>query len=349
MPGWLSSWAFGEVLDSFAMTTLRTGWRITLAGLSLGALLTGCAVPPPAGIAVPETKAVALAVRLGANTSLKGLQVFPKSNAWNKRVDKAKVDKASKKLIKGMTGKLHADFGADWDGGPFGIPYVVVSGGQAKVPVTFDYADESDRGPYPIPANAPVEGGPDAEGDRHVLVVDRDHKMLYELFDARPVDGGMSWRAGSGAVFDLTSNTLRPKGWTSADAAGLPILPGLVRYDEVAAGKITHAIRFTVAKTRKAYVSPARHYASSSRSSSLPPMGMRVRLKRSFKISRYPKQARVILQAMKTYGLILADNGSNWFFSGAPDPRWDDEALNTLKKVPGSAFEVVKMGKITKG
>lgn len=331
------------------MTASHTPWRTTLAGLSLGALLTGCAVPPPADVATPAADVSALAVRLGANTSLQGLQVFPKSNAWNTRVDAAKVDPNSKKLIKGMTGKLHADFGANWDGGPFGIPYVVVSGSQRKVPVTFGYADESDRGPYPIPANAPIEGGAKADGDRHVLVVDRDHKLLYELFDAHPRNGGTSWTAGSGAVFDLTSNKLRPKGWTSADAAGLPILPGLVRYDEVAAGKITHAIRFTMAKTRKAYVSPARHQAGSSSSSSLPPMGMRVRLKKSFKISGYPKQARVILQAMKTYGLILADNGSNWFFSGAPDSRWNDGQLNTLKKVPGSAFEVVKMGKITKG
>jgi hypothetical protein len=331
------------------MTTLRTGWRTTLAGLSLGALLTGCAVPSPSDVAIPAADASALAVQLGANSSLLGLQILPKSNAWNTRVDAAKVDSNSKKLIKGMTGKLHADFGANWDGGPFGIPYVVVSGSQRKVPVTFDYADESDRGPYPIPANAPIEGGSNADGDRHVLVVDRDHKLLYELFDAHPRNGGTSWTAGSGAVFDLTSNKLRPKGWTTADAAGLPILPGLVRYDEVAAGKITHAIRFTVAKTRKAYVSPARHQAGSSSSSSLPPMGMRVRLKKSFKISGYPKQARVILQAMKTYGLILADNGSNWFFSGAPDSRWSDTQLNTLKKVPGSAFEVVKMGKIAKG
>lgn len=331
------------------MTALRTGWRIALAGVSLGALLAGCAVPPPLDTAPVEVDASPLAAQLGANASLQGLRIFPKSNAWNKRVDTSKVDKNSKKLIKGISGHLHADFGANWDGGPFGIPYVVVSGSQAKVPVSFDYADESDRGPYPIPAGAPIEGGPGADGDRHVLVLDRDHKLLYELYDAHPKNGGTSWTAGSGAVFDLTTNKLRPKGWTSADAAGLPILPGLVRYDEVASGKITHAIRFTVAKTRKAYVSPARHYASSSRSSNLPPMGMRVRLKKSFKISGYPKQARVILQAMKTYGLILADNGSNWFVSGAPDPRWDDAALNKLKKVPGSAFEVVKMGKITTG
>jgi hypothetical protein len=243
---------------------------------------------------------------------------------------------------------LHPDFGANWDGGPFGIPYVVVPGTQPKVPVTFDYADESDPGPYPIPANAPIEGGANATGDRHVLVVDRDHRTLYELFDAHPQANG-SWQAGSGAVFDLTSNAVRPAGWTSADAAGLPILPGLVRYDEVANGRIDHAIRFTVARSRKGYVAPARHYASSNTSTALPPMGMRVRLKASFDISAYPLQARIVLQAMKTYGMIVADNGSNWFFSGAPDSRWDDDQLGALKQVPGSAFEVVAMGAVTTG
>jgi hypothetical protein len=323
--------------------------RFAALGLGASALLASCAAPPLAPVQpMPRLSATAYAAKLGVNADLSDVQIFPKSNPWNTRIDKSKVDKNSKKLIKGISGKLHADFGANWDGGPFGISYVVVSGSQPKVPVSFGYRDESDPGPYPIPANAPIEGGADSDGDRHVLVLDRDHKVLYELGNAYPQSDG-SWKAGAGAKFALTSNKLRPKGWTSADAAGLPILAGLVRYDEVASGKITHAIRFTVAKTRKAYISPARHYASSSRSSSLPPMGMRVRLKKSFKISSYPKQARVILQAMKTYGLILADNGSNWFFSGTADSRWNDNALNALKKVPGSAFEVVKMGKMTKG
>jgi hypothetical protein len=326
--------------------------------IAASALLASCAATPlpsnsapvPAGpVSRPTATASALGASLGLNADLNGLQIFPKSNPWNTRIDKSKRDSNSTKLIKAIKGNLHADFGADWDGGPFGIPYVVVSGNQAKVPVTFGWADESDKGPYPIPATAPIEGGASSDGDRHVLVLDRDNSLLYEIGNAYPVKGGSSWTAGAGAVFNLKSNKLRPKGWTSADAAGLPILPGLVRYDEVAAGKITHAIRFTVAKTRRAYVSPARHYASSNRSSSLPPMGMRVRLKKSFNISKYPKQARVILQAMKTYGLILADNGSNWFVSGTADSRWDDNALNSMKKVPGSAFEVVKMGKITKG
>ncbi len=278
-----------------------------------------------------------------------GLQVFPASNPWNARIDTAAVDPASATLIAsiGSSGHLHPDFGADLgEGEPFGIPYVVVPGNQKKVPISFDYADESDPGPYPIPPNAPIEGGPNADGDRHVLVLDKDNRRLYELFDAHPVAGG-GWHAGSGAVFDLTSNALRPAGWTSADAAGLPILPGLVRYDEVASGRIDHALRFTVARTRKGYIAPARHAASSSTSTSLPPMGMRVRLKASFDISGYPAQARVVLQALKTYGMIVADNGSNWFISGTPDRRWNDEAVNTLKQVPGSAFEVVRMGLVT--
>lgn len=327
--------------------TSGTGLRSMMIGLGVLALVGGCAAaPPPAAVSVPRMTAQALAYE---SPSLQGIQIFPKSNPWNTKINKSKVDKNSKKLIKSISGKLHPDFGADWDGGPFGIPYVVVSGSQPKVPIDFVwYGDESDPGPYPVPADAPIEGGASSDGDRHVLVLDRQNMMLYEMGNAYPQADG-SWEAGAGAVFNLKSNKLRPKYWTSADAAGLPILPGLVRYDEVAAGKITHAIRFTVSRTRKAFVSPARHYASSNRSSSLPPMGMRVRLKKSFKISGYPKQARVILQAMKDYGLILADNGGNWFFSGAPDSRWDDGQLNTLKKVPGSAFEVVKMGKMTKG
>lgn len=284
---------------------------------------------------------------LGANASLHGRRLLPKDNVWNRRVDTAKVDRRSRKLIRSIRGNLHMDFGANWDGGPFGIPYVVVSGDQARVPVGFAYAGESNRGPYPIPADAPIEGGSDSDGDRHVIVLDRDHWKLYELYDGRPRDGGTSWTAGSGAVFNLRSNKLRPRHWTSADAAGLPILPGLVRYDEIKAGRINHALRFTVSQTRRAFVFPARHWASSNTSASLPPMGMRVRLKKSYPIKGYPRQARIILTAMKRYGMIVADNGSNWFVSGAPDPRWNDDALNTLKGVPGSAFEVVKMGPIT--
>jgi hypothetical protein len=261
------------------------------------------------------------------------------------------VDPNSDALIAsiGLTKGLHPDFGASYGGGPFGIPYVVVGGGTTRVNVTFDYADESDPGTYPIPSNAPIEGGAASSGDRHVLVVDRDDWKLYELFAAYPVPGTRNWTASSGAIFDLSSNALRPAGWTSADAAGLPIFPGLVRYDEVVEqGEIRHALRFTVSHSRRGYVSPARHWASSDTSSNRPPMGMRVRLKADFDISGFPPTARVILQALKTYGMIVADNGSDWFISGAPDSRWNDDELNRLKTVTGSAFEVVEMGAIVK-
>lgn len=279
-----------------------------------------------------------------------GFRPFPASDPWNTRVDSMPVDPSSSTLIAsiGSSRTLHMDFGANWNGGPFGIPYVVVGPDQPRVRVTFEYDDESDPGPYPIPRDAPIEGGASSDGDRHVIVVDGGSRTLYELYAAYPNADG-SWRAGSGAVFDLVNGTTRPPGWTSADAAGLPILPGLVRYEEVAAGRIDHAIRFTVSQTRRAYVAPARHFASNNTSASLPPMGMRVRLKASFDISGFPPQAQVILRAMKEYGMILADNGSSWYVSGTPDARWSDDQLNTLKSVPGSAFEVVQMGPITTG
>jgi len=246
------------------------------------------------------------------------------------------------------TANLHPDFGTVWNGAPNGIPYIVVAGNQAAVPIAFTaFGSQSDPGPYPVPANAPVEGGPSGTGDRHVLVIDRDNWKLYEMYRAFPVNGGASWNCDSGAVFDLNSNALRPAGWTSADAAGLPIFPGLVRYDEVfEQQEIRHAIRFTAQTTRRAYVSPARHWASSNTSVDRPPMGMRVRLKASVDISSYSPAMQVILRALKKYGMILADNGSNWFISGAPDPRWNDSDLNTLKLIKGSNFEVVKMDNI---
>ena len=246
----------------------------------------------------------------------------------------------------GLNNGLHPDFGANYNGGPFGIPYVLVKGTQAKVGMIFDYPGESDPGPYPVPADAPIECGSSSTGDRHVLVIDKDNWMLYELFDAHPQSNG-SWKAGSGAVFTMTTGTTRPAGWTSADAAGLPILPGLVRYDEVSKGAINHALRFTVVHSRHAYVAPARHFASSSKDVNLPPMGMRVRLKASFDISGYPPLAKVVLTALKKYGMMVADNGSNWYISGTPDARWSDDDLNTLKQVKGSSFEVVQMGPIT--
>lgn len=286
---------------------------------------------------------------LGPNASLQGRRPFPADNPWNTPVEQDSVDPNSDSLIAsiGLTRGLHPDFGANYNGGPFGIPYIVVDGSTPLVSVAFDYADESDPGPYPIPAGAPVEGGASAAGDRHVLVIDRDHWKLYELFAAYPVARSANWTAGSGAVFDLGSDALRPSGWTSADAAGLPIFPGLVRYDEVVEqGAILHALRFTVSHTRHGYVYPARHYASSDTSATVPPMGMRVRLKATFDTAGYPASARVILQALKTYGMIVADNGSDWFISGAPDARWNDTELNALKLVQGSNFEVVRMGTV---
>jgi hypothetical protein len=268
--------------------------------------------------------------------------VFPATNAWNQRVDKLPVAADSDRLIAsiGVATGLHPDFGSgQWDGGPIGIPFDVVSKKTARSRVRFEYADESDKGLYPIPRTVHIEGGAQSDGDRHALLYDKDACKLYELYALRRTSSG--WTAGSGATWSLTSNKLRPAGWTSADAAGLPIFPGLARYDEVARGVIDHALRFTVERTRRQFVYPARHYASSSDDPSLPPMGLRVRLKASVDISGFPKQARVVLQALKTYGMIVADNGSNWYISGAPNPKWSNDALHTLGKVTGSMFEVV--------
>ncbi len=270
--------------------------------------------------------------------------VFPSDNPWNADISSAPVDPNSAALIAacGATRSLHPDFGTTYDGVPWGIPFVTVHSSQARVPVRFDYDDESDPGPYPVPRDAPIEGGTAATGDRHVIVLDVDAWKLYELFDAHPVNGGQSWRAGSGAIFDLSSNAMRPDGWTSADAAGLPIFPGLVRYDEaVTQGAITHALRFTCPVTRRAYVYPARHHASSRTDANLPPMGMRVRLKASVDISTFPAEVQVILAAMKKHGMLMADNGGGFFVSGAPDPRWNDANIDTMKRIRGSDFEVV--------
>jgi hypothetical protein len=262
-------------------------------------------------------------------------RIFPSSNPWNQRVDQLPVAADSDRIVAAIGGAepLHPDFGTQ-----YGIPYTVVGGGQRKVPVSFDYADESDKGPYPIPPNVPLENG----GDSHALVVDRADCRLYELFDAHAQAGGASWHAGSGAIWSLRSNRLRPRGWTSADAAGLPILPGLARYDDVRRGSIDHALRFTVSQTRNTFVFPARHFASSLSDPDLPPMGLRFRLKRSFDVSKYPRQARIVLVALQRYGMLVADNGSDWFVSGAPSPKWNDDQLNTLKQVRGSDFEVVQ-------
>jgi hypothetical protein len=269
--------------------------------------------------------------------------IFPAGNPWNQRVDTLPVAANSSTLIAsiGLSTGLHPDFGSGlYDGEPIGIPFDVVSHTTPRSRVTFDYADESDKGPYPIPRTVHIEGGRASTGDRHALLVDKDACKLYELYALYPKAAG-GWRAGSGAIWSLRSNALRPAGWTSADAAGLPIFPGLARWDEVARGTIDHALRFTVERTRRAYVYPARHYASSSDDPSLPPMGLRVRLKASVDISGFPRQARVVLQALKTYGMILADNGSNWYISGAPDPHWSNDDLHTLGRITGADFEVV--------
>jgi len=279
---------------------------------------------------------------------LGGCPMFPADNIWNVPVDTLPVDPSSAAYVStiGAAARLHADFGSgEWppgSGSPIGIPYVVVSSTQPPVSINFTaYGGESDPGPYPVPTSAPIEGGPSSSGDRHVLVVRQGECKLYELFYAFPNLNG-SWNAGSGAVYTLTLNgPLRPAGWTSADAAGLPILPGLVRYDEVASGEVNHAIRFTVPQTRRAYVWPARHYASSLSGAQYPPMGQRFRLKADFDISGFSPHAQVIARAMQTYGLILADNGSAWYISGAPDPRWDNDVLHELDVIRGSDFEAV--------
>jgi hypothetical protein len=269
--------------------------------------------------------------------------IFPATNQWNDRVDTLPVAADSAQLIAsiGLTAGLHPDFGSGlYDGEPIGIPFDVVSNATPRSKVSFDYADESDKGPYPIPKTVHIEGGNASTGDRHAILIDKDSCRLYELYALHPTGAG-GWKAGSGAIWNLRSNALRPAGWTSADAAGLPIFPGLARYDEVARGAIDHALRFTAAQTRRAFVYPARHFASSSNDPSLPPMGLRVRLKASVDISGFPRQARIVLQALKTYGMILADNGSNWYISGAPSPHWSNDALHTLGQITGSDFEVV--------
>nr|MDQ3356238.1 hypothetical protein [Actinomycetota bacterium] len=233
-------------------------------------------------------------------------------------------------------------FGAGrWDGAPIGIPVNVVSGAQRRVPVSFDYADESDRGPYPVPAGARIEGGPRAGGDRHVLVVDRDRCRLWELFSAYPLDGGARWRAGSGATWSLLSNRLRPSGWTSADAAGLPILPGLARHEELRHGSINHALRVTVPRTRRSFAYPARHFASSLTDRDLPPMGLHLRLRASVNVGSFRPQSRAVLTALRRYGMIIADNGSPWYVTGAPSTGWNDDDLHALHGVRGRDFEVV--------
>jgi hypothetical protein len=276
-------------------------------------------------------------------------RVFPRSSQWNQRVDRLPVLAGSDRIVDsiGRDAHSHADFGSGlYNGAPIGIPFVTVSRHQKRVPVSFQYSDESDRGPYPIPPDVPIEGGRSSDGDRHVIVIDRNRCRLYELYAAYPENGGARWRAGSGAIWNLRSNRLRPRGWTSADAAGLPILPGLARYDEVRRGRIDHALRLTVPRSRRAYIYPARHFASSDTDPDLPAMGQRVRLKRSFDVSRFPRQARVVLRTLKRYGGIVADNGAAWYVTGAPSRGWDNDDLHSLNSVRGSDFEVVDTSRL---
>jgi hypothetical protein len=293
------------------------------------ALLLVASASPAAALSVPGAPAC---------------PVFPADNVWNKPVNQLPVRGDSHTLVTsiGLTAHVHPDF-SDSDGAGYGIPYNVVGHLTPRYHVKFRWPGESDAGPYPIPAHVKIEGG----SDRHILAVDRDNCKLYELFAAVKKSDG--WHAGSGAIWDLSSNALRPKGWTSADAAGLPILPGLVRYDEVAAGVITHALRFTATTTRTSYIYPARHQAGDSNAIALPPMGLRVRLKANFDVTGFGTQSRVLLTALKTYGMILADNGSPWYISGAPSPGWNDDELHKLNEIPGSAFEAVDTSSLRNG
>jgi hypothetical protein len=264
--------------------------------------------------------------------------VFPRSNPWNQRVDRLRVAKNSTAIIAsiGANTGLHADFGSGlWEGSPIGIPFDVVTKATPRSRVAFEYSDESDHVGYPIPKRVHIEGG----SDHHALLLDKSACRLYEL-DGLEKQGGR-WHAWAGATWNLRSNRVRPAGWTSADAAGLPIFPGLARYDEARRGVIDHALRFTVQRTRRAYVYPARHYASSLTDPNLPPMGLRVRLKASFDVRPFPRQARIVLVALKRYGMLVADNGADWYITGAPSPGWSNDQLHTLGKVKGADFEVV--------
>lgn len=323
-----------------------------LAWIPLGlALACGGGSSNPAPQVPVGTPPAAGVPGLGIGAPLNGFLAFPADDPWNQDVSALPADPASAAIIAfvGAATGLHADFGSGTYGGaPIGIPYAVVAGAQPRVAVAYGaYGDESDPGPMPIPVPPPFEGTDPAgaSGDRHVLVVDRDAHFLYELYASQLQSDG-TWRADSGAIWDLAAGTQRPWGWTSADAAGLPVFPGLAKYDEVASGTIRHALRLTVPTTRKAFVLPATHWASSTTSAAAPPMGARIRLKASRDISAFPPQSQVILKALKTYGMILADNGSAWYLSGSPDPRWDNADLHALAGITGADLEVVRMGSV---
>jgi hypothetical protein len=296
--------------------------------------------------------AVAGALLLMADTvsgpEIGGCPIFPADHIWNTQVDSLPRDLSSDAYLRSIGAELplHPDFGsAGSESSHIGIPFVVVPPTQPLVPVRVEAKAESDPGPYPIPTDAPIEGGPRHTGDRHVLVLQKESCLLTEFYRAFPEPDG-SWRAGGAARFDLRSYALRPNGWSSVDAAGLPILPGLVRYEEVAAGAIRHALRFTAPRTRNAWVWPARHRASVLTDAALPPMGQRFRLRASFELEGFAPEARVILQALKTYGMMLADNGGAWFLSGTGDPRWSNATLEQLKRVRGTDFEAVDVSSL---
>lgn len=313
-----------------AMGGRLRGFAILVVLAAAGALSAACAPAVPQGPA-PGTPG--------------GCPMFPSDSFWHASVDSLPVHPSSSQWVNsvGSTTGFHMDFGSGmWAGGPIGIPFATVGAGQPGVGVSFAYASESDPAPYPLPWDAPVEGGQGATGDRHVIVVDNSTCTLHEVFHAhRGATPSTPWTAGSGARWDLRSNALRPAGWTSADAAGLAILPGLVTYEEVASGDIDHPIRFTAPRTQKSYIWPARHHASSSTDPGRPPMGAWFRLKEPVDISGFSPHARVIAQAMKDHGIILADNGSSWFVSGAPDPRWDNGVLHELDVLTGDSMEAV--------
>ncbi len=311
----------------------------------VGAITAATLAPIPALARSAQPKG-AVAVSAAASSLVPGTScpAFPANNYWNVRVDRLPVAARSRAWVAaiGSGQELHPDFGPSFgeQSVPYGIGVTVVDAGHPTVAVDFDYADESDNVRYPLGPQTFIEGGRESDGDRHTIVVDRSTCQLYETWDTHP--GTPRWHAGSGATWNLRSNRLRPKGWTSADAAGLPILPGLLTYDEVAAGRVTHAIRFTAPVTRDRFIWPARHRAGATEAASHPPMGARLRLRSSFDTSSYSPAARVVLRGMKEYGIVLADNGSPWYFQGTADERWPEDLISDLKRIPGDAFEAVK-------
>jgi hypothetical protein len=323
--------------------TLGRRSLVRLLSMALVALTAAsCSVPGTEESAAPVPDPVSLTPTSAAEEACR---FFPADNIWNTSILDAPVHPLSDTYVQaiGVEDPLHPDFGAGlWEGGPIGIPFAEIAPDTTAVDVTFEYADESDPGPYPIPPDVPIEGGPDSDGDRHILLLSMKDCLLYEVYAAHR-NGDGSWQAGSAAIFDLRSNALRPAGWTSADAAGLPILPGLVRYDEVASGSIRHALRFTAPRIQRAYVWPARHFASEDTDTGLPPMGQRFRLRADFDLGGFSPEVRVILRALQVYGMLLADNGSPWFLSGSPDERWDNEVLRALRQVRGRDFEAVEV------